>query len=1806
MPLSRVRWAQIALVLALSSLCLSAAFAQTAVPVLTRSYTNQRIGGNAQETALTPANVNASQFGMLFSRPVDGEIYAQPLYAPGLTINGRTQNVIFVATMHDSVYAFDADDPNASAPLWKTSYSQTVDGINPVAVPTSSIPTTDLPFACGGNYQDIALEVGILSTPVINQTTGTMYVVARTKETGGAAGTYVQRLHAINIYTGADRIPPVVIQASYPTRNGGKVYFDPLIQNQRAALLLDHGNIYIAWASHCDGGAYHGWVMAYDAAALTQKGVFCSTPDGSLGGIWQSGQGPAADAAGNIYVVVGNGDGSVKTGGTGYGNAVVKLKLTASGFSVVDWFMPYNTDGLTSADLDSTLGPVLVPGPGSSTYVIMGGKNGEAYVMDSANLGKYNPNNPGRPQNDNQIIESFQVTTDGVHGSPAYFAGDSGTYIYLWGENVPFKGYAYNGATFTTTPFSQSNDNAPSGEPGGIPTVSSNGGKNGIVWVNISNAGSANQQVVPGILRAFDATDLTKELWNSHQSPARDDFGNFAKYCPPVVTNGKVYMATFSNSLAVYGLLPPALPPTNLAATGLNNAVGLSWNAGLYAASYNVYRSASASGPFTVVASALTTTGYLDSGLTNGTTYYYEVTSVGMGESGPSNLASATPSANSTGGAGDGLTAAYYTGAATTFAPELTAPFLITVDPQINFANGYTNSPAPVAFDAGVPATQFTAVWTGKILAPYTAGYTFQTFTDDGVRVSVNGATVINDATMHSGTYDASTPVNLVAGHLYDVKIEYFQGTYGAIAQFFWSVFGQPFTLVPQSQLYSYGATIPAQVAGLTAMSGSGYVQLNWAGAPGAATFNVKRGLSVFGPFTTLATGVTAHAYKDSSVTNNVTYYYVVSATNAYGEGPNSIPAAALPTAGGVSIGINFTGQNSVSLSTSDVAGVIHVSNWNNAAGASGTLTGLTDSKGAPGGAQVAYSAYRVYSSGTGTTGGNNRLMDGYLDTFDTTTTTVTVSGLPINYATYGYDVYVYTLGSNTGRTGVYTINGVTQNSSPTQWFGAFVAGNNYLYFPNVNNSGFQLTATPAANGGFRAPINAVQIVPHNAPPTALTAAGLDSQVLLKWTASADVGTYTVKRSLAASGTYTTIATGITALTYSDTGLTNGTKYYYVVQTVNGNGASANSNVASATPTAPFIGTGNGLLATYYSGDAANFAPETTTPIVITTDATVNFAQDEAANYNPSTWDLLVPHDDFTAVWTGQLLAPYTGVYKFQTITDDGARLTLNGTLLINAPNYQAATAYTSAAVTLTAGQKYTIKMEYFQGVGGLVSQLLYAPPGLPFQIIPQSQLYSVPGSGVPGRTVNLNAFGFSSAVKLAWGGATNAATYTIQRSFVSGGPYTTIATVVTGRTYLDIGLTNYAPVYYIVKAVNASGVGAPSNEASAIPYAAFQYLRYTFEDGPQGLKPDVITDVTGFGNDGALVGGDAGFTTDAQQGKYAALISPGVHPALPANFDFGGQFSLFAQVKIPDAFNSQTILSNEPTGGGPNGGFALYVNSVNTQDHALTLEIFSNGNRTLVQSAPGAFPLGDGKYHSVTAVIDIYDGIASLYIDGKAAAQDAVIPTYFYTSAPVANLGVFSDGAFGLANGAEIDDFQMYYNLLTPVEIAGLNGATATVSGRVALEGVADMSAISSASPLGTFSINFELPGSGYTVFSAKAVLMPVGAGSPYGTWSVPNVPDGVYDISIKGPKNLRVLIPTLVAAGTVTAPDRTLPGGDANGDNSVDSSDFGLLIGAFGSVSSDPGSGYDPTTDFNCDGSVDDMDFAILISNYGAMGSY
>jgi outer membrane protein assembly factor BamB len=546
--------------------------ASATVALLTQHNDNNRSGLNLSETLLTTANVHVGQFGKLFTRSVDGQIYAQPLYVPNLAIPGQgTHNVVFVATMHNSVYAFDADSPAVSAPLWHVRLG----------------PSIPLPDACFGNghgpFHDILIEIGILSTPVIDLAAHTMYVVTATKVgASGAghcnAGVYVHQLHALDLATGQEKYGgPANIQAaapgSGPDSDDGVIALENMQELQRTSLLLANGRVYVAFGSYGDTDPYHGWVLAYDAHTLTQDGTFLDTPDPRSddhyqGGIWQSGQGPVADSSGNIYVMAGNGNSTAASGGDDYSESVMKLLPR---LSLADWFTPDDAVDLSSKDLDFSAGPLLIPG---SHLLLVGDKAGMLYLLDTNGLGHQSSDDSG-------IVQRIHASVGHIHGSPVCWNGPRGTWCYVWGEQDFLKafplvnGHFQGGANSSgyAVAISQSTIMAPPGMPGGVLSLSANGSTpgTGILWVTMPIIGNANVQTVPGILRAFDASNLSHELWDSEMDESQDGLGALAKFAPPTIANGKVYVGTFSGVLDVYGLLHGAPATTPL---GLKSAAG--------------------------------------------------------------------------------------------------------------------------------------------------------------------------------------------------------------------------------------------------------------------------------------------------------------------------------------------------------------------------------------------------------------------------------------------------------------------------------------------------------------------------------------------------------------------------------------------------------------------------------------------------------------------------------------------------------------------------------------------------------------------------------------------------------------------------------------------------------------------------------------------------------------------------------------------------------------------------------------------------------------------------------------------------------------------------------------------------------------------------------------------------------------------------------------------------------------------------------------------------------------------------------
>ena len=508
--------------------------------MLTRSYDNARTGANLHETILNTSNVTSTSFGLVFSRAVQGQIYAQPLYVSRLPIADGIHDVVFVATEHDMVYAFDANDPEASEALWQRRLADPV-------------PSADLvdAFYCA----DLSPEVGITATPVIDLASSTMYVDAKSKDAEG----YHHRLHALDLATGAERAgSPVEITASVEGNGysnvSGVVTFDARKQNGRAGLLLSNGVVYLAFAGHCDSPPYYGWVLAYDARTLAQVGVFNDAPDTGNGGIWMGGQGLAADAEGDVYFVSGNAAFDDTAPRPSFGDSFGKLRLYPSGLTIVDWFAPFNADELDSKDLDlGSSGALLVP----DTHLIIGaGKQGKMYVLDRRAMGHHGTTD------DSQIVQSFQATPvaeaakHGVYGSPVFWHGPLGPTVYLWGQSDDLRAFSLRGDQFDPEPSSQSTITPKPAAPGGILTLSANGATQGtgIVWGThaVTDSGSKAGQ---GVMRAFDAEDLSRELWNSEDNATRDAIGVFGRFTPPTVVNGHVYVATFSNKLNVYGLV---------------------------------------------------------------------------------------------------------------------------------------------------------------------------------------------------------------------------------------------------------------------------------------------------------------------------------------------------------------------------------------------------------------------------------------------------------------------------------------------------------------------------------------------------------------------------------------------------------------------------------------------------------------------------------------------------------------------------------------------------------------------------------------------------------------------------------------------------------------------------------------------------------------------------------------------------------------------------------------------------------------------------------------------------------------------------------------------------------------------------------------------------------------------------------------------------------------------------------------------------------------------------------------------------
>lgn len=501
--------------------------------VTTYHNDNARSGQNLTETTLTPGNVNASSFGKLFVVSVDGKVDAQPLYLSQLNIpNQGKHNVLYVATEHASVYGFDADSGTL---VWKASM-------------LAAGETTSDDHGCG----QVTPEIGITSTPVIDPkagANGTIYVVSMSKD---GAGNYHQRLHALDVTTGAEEFGgPQSIQASFPgtgdNSSGGNVVFDPGQYAERVGLLLLNGVVYTGWTSHCDIRPYTGWIMGFDQSTLARVSVLNVTPNGNEGSVWMSGAGLAADTSANIFLLDANGtfDTTLDVNGFpnqgDFGNAFLKISTANHGLAVADYFEMFNQGAENGSDTDLGSGgalvlPDLTDGLGHTRHLAVGaGKDSNIYVVDRDAMGQFNPSK-------NNIYQQLQGALSGaVFSMPAYF--NNTLYYGAVGDNI--KAFAISNAKLAGTPASQTGNAF--GYPGATPSISANGTSNAILW--------ATENGSTAVLHAYDATNLSHELYNSNQaSGGRDQFGTGNKFITPMITNGKVYVGT-ANGVGVFGLL---------------------------------------------------------------------------------------------------------------------------------------------------------------------------------------------------------------------------------------------------------------------------------------------------------------------------------------------------------------------------------------------------------------------------------------------------------------------------------------------------------------------------------------------------------------------------------------------------------------------------------------------------------------------------------------------------------------------------------------------------------------------------------------------------------------------------------------------------------------------------------------------------------------------------------------------------------------------------------------------------------------------------------------------------------------------------------------------------------------------------------------------------------------------------------------------------------------------------------------------------------------------------------------------------
>jgi hypothetical protein len=1003
------------------------------VNILTNRYDAQRTGANLKETSLTAANVNVTRFGKLYSYPVDGAVYAQPLYVQAVGINGSTHNVLYVATMNDKLYAFDADSSSA-VPLWVRDFT------NPPSV--TAVPITDIVAA----NLNIIGNVGIQSTPVIDDVTGTLYLIARTKE----SGEYLQRLHAIDIATGNERTgSPVAISGSVPGTaadstpgtSGRVIPFDPRMQAQRTGLALSNGVVLVAWGSHEDATPYHGWMMGFDAATLTRVSIYAVTPDFYGAGIWQGGRAPAIDASGNAYFATGNG----KWDGTSnFGDSLLKFGVSRSGLVLNDFFTPGNEADLYANDDDlSGSGFTVLPG---TNLLLGGGKEGVLYLIDANHLGH-------RVANDTQIVQRIPVSGGHVMGGPVFWSSSSaGPLVYNWSEDDVLRAYRLSNGRLETPAYAQGQVVSP-GHPGGSLTLSANGVAEGtgIVWASLSTNRDGVHGLVAGILRAFNA-DTLAEIWSSEDNPGRDRVGTLMKFVPPVVVSGRVYLPNQDGAIAVYGLIPPDFAVT---ATPSNSAIAPGG-----VATFSISVSA--------VAGFTGAVGLEATGCPSGATVTFSPQSISG--SGVATMTVAMPA-----NAAPGTFQIAVAGTSGTLVRSA-APVVVNVTTAsgesgaigINFVGTNATAMSAAETAGAIPQTHWNNASGGSRSVPLAL-------------VDETGAAIGATVTWASNTTWA-TPITDQAGD-------------GRMMKGYLDTSNTSTTTITVSGLRSrtYDVYVYADGDNRTYSRTGAYTITGPGITTTTVTLSDRASTNFSGTFT--QAGNSIGNYVKFSVTGGeftitASPTLPVSGTRrAPVNGLQIVPSTISTSAPAISV--SFTGSSTSTMAAGDTAGVVVAAHWNDASGAARSAPlALVDAAGSPTGATITWGANGIWATGLTDSAGNNRMMRGYLDTSSTSTTAITVTGLSQG----AYDVYVYADGANGAysRTAAYTIAGpgITTttiqliDAANTNFAGGFTrasnSAGNYVRF-SIDAGGFTITAKPVSgtNATLRAPVNGIQIVPR-------------------------------------------------------------------------------------------------------------------------------------------------------------------------------------------------------------------------------------------------------------------------------------------------------------------------------------------------------------------------------------------------------------------------------------------------------------------------------------------------------------------------------------------------------------------------------------------------------------------------------------------------------------------------------------------------------------------------------------------------------